>query len=523
MYKVMRLVRVQLWAVLSDMLSIGKNRSKKPKMLFAGILFFTLVMSSVAFIYCAMIGTGLKMYNSLDLLPALIMAVTSFVILITTIFKVKGTIFGFRDYDMVMSLPVSTGLIAISRLVILYALNFLFVIIMMIPMMAVYGILARPSFLFYIIGFITMLIVPLGPIVIASLIGTLIAYISSKFKRSNLLNLIISIAFFAAIVGSSFTFNEDGQKLLNITKMLTNRINQIYPLALLYRKALVDYDILALLLFVGISVLAFALYTILFHKVFKRMNTLMMTGAARTNYKLGELKTSSPLKSLYIKELKRYFSSTLYVLNTGFGIVMLTLGAIALIFVDLDKLLKASGSSEAMANYIPVYVIFCTLFTCTTMVSISLEGKNVWIMKSLPVLPKTVFLSKIAVNLTILSPAILDAILIGIILKMDPLQVFSMLLVVMACGIFISLYGLVINLLLPNFNWTAEVTVIKQSAATMITVFSGMGYAAVLFVFIAAIQSAVLAYLGFFLLTVVLDVILYRIIVTYGYKRFYSF
>ena len=525
MYKILRLVRVQLWAVLSDTLSIGKNRNKKPKALIIGVLFFAFVMSVVVFIYCFMIGVGLKLYDkdSLKLLPALVMAALSFIILVTTIFKVKGTIFGFRDYDMVMSLPISTGAIAISRLMILYSLNFLFVIIMMVPMMIAYGLLAAPGASFYIIGFITMFIVPLIPIVVASLIGTLIAYISSKFKRSNLLNLIITIGFFAAIVSSSFMVKGNGQELVNISKAITDRINQIYPLAPYYAKGLVENDIVSLLLFIGISVAAFAIYTFLFHKIFKRMNTLMMAGGSKSNYKMGELKASTPIKALYQKEIKRYFSSTLYVLNTGFGIVMLTMGAIALIFVDIDKIMKTPGASGMLANYIPVYVVFCILFTCTTMVSISLEGKSLWILKSMPILPKTVYQAKILVNLTIIAPAIIDAILIGIILKMEIVNIFCMLLVAGSCAVFISLYGMLMNLLLPNFNWTAEVTVIKQSAATMITIFSGMGYAAILFVFIAIIPSAPLAYLGYFLLTTALDIIMYKIIMSYGCKRYYSF
>jgi ABC-2 type transport system permease protein len=72
-------------------------------------------MSAISFFYSFMVGSGLKMFNSLDILPALMMAVTCVIILMTTVFKVKGTVFGFRDYDMVMSLPVSIGGIVASR------------------------------------------------------------------------------------------------------------------------------------------------------------------------------------------------------------------------------------------------------------------------------------------------------------------------------------------------------------------------------------------------------------------------
>ncbi len=522
MNKIIRLVRVQLWAVLSDTLSIGKNRNKKPKMLIAGVLFFYFLMSFVVLVYSFLIGAGLKMFNSLDLLPALVMAATCFVVLFTTIFKVKGTIFGFRDYDMVMSLPVSTGAIAISRLIVLYTLNILFVIIMMVPMIISYGFLANPGPLFYLMGIITIFIVPLVPIIVATLIGTLIAFIASKFKHSNLVNLIVSLIFFTAIIASSFMIKGDGQELLNISKTLTSRINQIYPLAPFYAKALTHSDIYSFIVFVGVSLGAFMIYTYLFHKVFKRINTLMFTGGVKSNYKMGELKTSSPIKSLYMKEIKRYFSSTLYVMNTGFGIVLLTLGSIAMIFVDINKIFQTAETSGAIADYIPIYVVFCIVMSCTTMVSISLEGKSFWILKSMPISPKTVFQSKLLLNFTIISPALIDALIIGVVFKMDFVQLLSMIFVTVACACFISLYGMFINLLLPNFNWTAEVTVIKQSAATMITIFSGMGYAAILFIFIAIIPSAALAYLSYGLFTTIVAAVLYKVIMSYGCKRYYK-
>ena len=154
------------------------------------------------------------------------------------------------------------------------------------------------------------------------------------------------------------------------------------------------------------------------------------------------------------------------------------------------------------------------------MASISLEGKSLWIIKSLPITPKTVYLSKIAVNLTIISPAVIDVIIIGIALKLGVARTLMILLLLAACAVFISFYGLFINLLLPNFSWISEVVVIKNSAATMVTVFSSMGYIGIQFLLINFIPSMTAAYLSYFLLTVVLDAVLYTALMTYGKKRY---
>lgn len=520
MRKVIRLVGVQLWAVLADMLSIGKSRSKKPKVLYVSILLFILLMSAISFFYSFMIGSGLKSFRSLELLPALMMAVVCIMILMTTVFKVKGTIFGFRDYDMLMSLPVSTGAIVACRLIILYMLNFMFVIIMIVPMMAAYGILAGPGIMFYILCFVSMFFIPLVPIVAASFLGTIIAYAASKFKYSNLLNIIFSLGLVFVVIGLSFTIQDNGQEFVDMGRAVTDQVNAFYPLAQMFTETVIDYDVTAFLLFIVISIAAFLLYTALVKAGFKKINTLIMTGRYHANFKMGEIKTASPLKALYRKELKRYFSSALYVLNTGIGVVLLTLGAIAIIFVDLDKILGDPQAVPLLADNSPIFISFCIIMTCSSMASISLEGRSLWIIKSLPVTPKTVYLSKIAVNLTILSPAIIDAIIIGTVLKLGILKTLLLVSVTAACSVLIAFYGLLINLIFPNFTWTTEVVVIKQSAASMITVFSGMAYVGIQFLLIFLLQSFFPAYLAYLLLTVILDIALYITVMTYGKKRY---
>lgn len=522
MNKVMRLVSVQLWAALGDMLAIGNTRNKKPKLIYIGVLFFVILLSGVSFLYSMMIGSGLQMYHCVYLLPAYWMAITCFVTFITTIFKVKGTIFGFRDYDMVMSLPISTKGIVASRLIILYVLNFVFVIIMMLPMMVSYGILVNPKVWFYLIGIITLFFIPLIPIVVASLIGTVIAYAATRFKHSNFVNMIISLAFFAGIIVFPFTVNGNGKEIVQMSKVLNGKINKIYPLAGMYTDSVIKYDILKILLFIGISAAAFLVYTVVVDQLFKKLNTMVMTGGSRSNYKLGGLKVSSPFQTLYLKELKRFFSSTLYVVNSGFGIVMLTVAAVAVIFVDLNKIFGNQEAVNMTIKMSPVYIVFCIIMTCTTMASISLEGKNFWIIKSMPIAPKTIFLSKIAVNLTIISPAIIDVIIIGIVFKMNAMLIMVNLLLTAACAIFISLYGLLINLLLPNFSWTSETMVLKNSAATLVTVFSAMLYAGILFLMMALLPSSTMAFLIYFVMTVLLDVVIFIVIMTYGQRRYYN-
>lgn len=522
MGQIFRLLRVQLGAAMVDLLSIGNVRRKKPHTIYAGLAFFACVLGSISFFYCYMIGSGLKSFQCVEILPVLVMSVTSIIVLFTTVLKVKGTIFGFRDYDMIMSLPVNSAGIVASRLLLLYAINMIFVAIIMIPMILAYGILTSPDIRFYLIGLILMLILPLIPMILASLLGTLIAFITSRFRHSNILSIILSIGLMLVLVSLSFFTGDSSQELVDMSKALAEEINQIYPLANMFGKAIIDYDLGSLLLFIGISGISFLIYALIVGRLFKKLNTLIMSVRSKASYKMGELRQSTPLKALFQKELRRYFSSNVYVMNTAFGIVLLTAGAIALFFVKPEQLLAEANMEQMIGNLGPIFVVFCISTTCTTASSISLESKSLWIMKSLPVTPRTIFLSKLAVNMLIIAPAFLDALLIGIALDSGWLQMVLSLMIAIAMAVFISIYGLIINLRFPNFNWITEVAVVKQSAASAISIFTGMFISGLLILIISIVPNTILAYSGFIGMMLILDLVLYGILMKWGAKRLVS-
>ncbi|NLP34047.1 MAG: hypothetical protein GX359_02510 [Clostridiales bacterium] len=536
MSKVFRLVSIQIGAVLTDMLSIGNSRNKKSKATgYGGLALFIVLMSGVSLMYCSMIASGLKMFNSLELLPVLVMAATSLVSLVTTIFKVKGTIFGFRDYDMVMSLPVSTAGMVASRVILLYAVNMVFTAIIMIPAMLVYGAVAKPGVIYVLISIITLFFIPLVPIVLASVLGTIVAYAASRFRYTNLFHILFSIVMFLGYLFLSMNMGDAGQEFADMSRALTEQVNSTYPLAPLYSKAVIHYDIVAMLMFIGISLLAFLLYTLVIGKCFKWLNSKMLTGSTRTKFKMGELKARSPFFAVYWKEMKRFFSTPIYVLNTGFGVILLTLGALALLFVTspladllnlhfkIEEILSMPQFSGMLGSFGPLFVSFFIMMSSTTMASISLEGKNLWILKSLPVSTKTIFHAKIAVNLAILSPILLDIVIIGFVLNYDLIQGLIIILTTIVCSIFVSVYGLLVNLKFPNFDWTTETTVVKQSAAALVCVLTGMGIVGLQYLLIYLIPNTSLAYFIYIGLMAIVDCILYHKLMVYGTSRFREF
>ncbi len=482
MEKIWLLTKVQLGSALDlNLIPKSKNNKKLKKrkpVLIVATVFIILLIAAASFLYSYGVGTTLQMIGMLELLPELMMAITCMITIVTTIYKVKGTLFGFKDFDVIMSLPVKTSYIATSRMLLLYLINITFTLIIMLPANLAYGILAQAEVSFYAISLLTVLFIPLLPMVIAAVIGTLIAIVAARFRHSNVINLIITFALFAGFMLFSFTIGDSEEKLGELSAAMTKQVDGLYPLARMYRIAVCEYNFFSIILFILISITSFILFAWIVGLRFKAINTFMASNHTKANYKMGNLEQTSPFIALYQKEIKRYFSSTLYVMNTAFGIVMMTMGAIATLFISpetLAQVMEVPQISQYIGALAPIFVSMCVAMTFVTACSISLEGKNLWILKAAPVSSQTIFNSKIAVNLTVTIPAVVvDAILITIGLKLS-LGAFILLLVMPTVyAFFIAIVGLIVNLKLPKLNWTTEVIVIKQSAATLVTTFIGL-------------------------------------------------
>jgi ABC-2 type transport system permease protein len=525
MREIWLLTKVQLGTAFDFNISNkSRNLKKRSPFFIVGVTALLLLLAGTSFFYSFMLGSSFIQLNTIELMPEFMMAITCLVTIITTVNKVKGTLFGFKDYDLVMSLPVTTSKIVASRLLLLYLLNILFTCIVMVPNSIAYGILVKPSPVFYIISFVMMLFIPLVPMIVAMMIGTVIAVIASRFRRSNLVNLIIVTAFFVLYMVFVFTA-DSAEKMGEITTAITNQVDNMYLLARMFRGAVCEYDIISIVLFIGISLGAFIMFSLIVGVEFKSINTKILSNFTRGNYKVGSLKQSSPFKALLVKEAKRYFSSTLYVLNTGFGVVIMFLGSVASLFLSKEtfaEIFNVPVLGSELGQLIAIMFGFCVAMTNVTACSISLEGRNLWILKESPVTEKTIFNSKIALNLILTIPAILiNSIIVFIGLHLSLLDLFIIILLPTAFAFFVSIFGLLVNLKMPNLNWTSEVTVIKQSGSTTIAVLLNMFLSFLPFILMLVLNIRLAIINGLMaLVLLILSGIMYRYINTKGVKIF---
>ena len=140
------------------------------------------------------------------------------------------------------------------------------------------------------------------------------------------------------------------------------------------------------------------------------------------------------------------------------------------------------GGSKAMTSLLAAAAI-CMIASMNDISapSVSLEGKNLWLLQSLPVAGRQVLMAKLKLHLALtLFPAVVLLAAVEIVLK--PALAFAILIPVsvFAFILFMAAFGLFIGVKAPNLTWTSEVVPIKQSLSVTVALFGGWAAVAVL-------------------------------------------
>ena len=144
--------------------------------------------------------------------------------------------------------------------------------------------------------------------------------------------------------------------------------------------------------------------------------------------------------------------------------------------------------------------------------SVSLEGKNIWITQSLPMDLWQVLRAKLSVQLLLtILPLIICEICFAIVLPGYGVEIILSMIVPITFTVFLTLFGLLLGLQMPNLSWTNELAPIKQNFGVVISMCGGWAVSVLLSViyYMGGYRMGVIPYfmlilVAFILLSVVL-------------------
>ena len=456
-----------------------KSKNDKRKKIFKSLIIILILLYLAFSIYMAtreLMPVFISINKPLYLL-SLLFAICSAYIFIANIFKIKDLLFDFKDYDLLMSLPVGRNMVLASKITSLYITNLLYTLVIMIP-----GYLAYISFLDLPhdwLFFVLLPTIPIIPILLSSIISIIITWITSMFSNKNIGSYVVNILLIASVLFFYFNmYSIDTNQVVNNSVNIVNSFSKYYPLTSVFASLLEEISLTSLLIYFIVPIILTGIFIVIIDLSYIRLRTRLLRQNVKNNYRIVKYTTNSSLFSLYKKELKKYFSNSLYVINTAFGCILVFVLIIAiLLFKDnaINYFSKITGFSDTIKTNVFVILSLLCALSSTTNSSLSLEGKSFWIVKMLPVSTSKIFLSKILVNLTILIPTIIvGGTFFGIYLHLSPIEFLYIYLTPLSYALFASIGGLLLNVIFPRFDYENELRVIKQSLSVFLTIVIGL-------------------------------------------------
>ena len=225
------------------------------------------------------------------------------------------------------------------------------------------------------------------------------------------------------------------------------------------------------------------LFAVLFTVVgnsYRSINSALKSHAAARNYRMTRQKKRSVIHAIAFKEFRRLTGSTTYMTNGAIGEILAVLLGLITLVIGFDRIIAlvtqgAPISASLLQPAIPYIVYFFIGMVATTACSPSLEGKNYWIVQSLPIEKKTLYQGKMLFNMYLAVPFMEFAVLCMCISAKTPVldTILYMILGMVLCA-FSTAWGCVCGVKHMRLDWENEIEVIKQGSAVAIYMLPNM-------------------------------------------------
>lgn len=462
----------------------GKKRTGAQLVLFVGLYLF--LFGYLGFFFYLIAGMMCAPFTAMGYrwLYIALMGLLSLVLgVFGSVFNTYASLYRAKDNDLLLSLPVRPSQILAVRLSGVYLMGLLYESIVMIPTLIVFFRDSSPSFLGGLFALLIPFVLSLFVLTLSCLLGFVVAVIAAKIKHKNAATLIVSLLF----LGGYFYFyttayNALGDLLADPSRLAGGVKGVLYPL---YHMGLAaEGKVLSMLIFCAIFGAAFALTCVVLSKSFLHLATANR-GNARVTYRAKRARCKSLSGALLRKEFLRFLGSPIYMLNCALGTLFMPIGAVVLFvkggeWVSAFQPLLGEGK-DLLCLVATAMLCMLGMMNDITAPSVSLEGKNLWVVQSLPIPMREVLYAKLKLHLLLtVLPLLLPTAAILIVFR--PTWTYWVLVpaVALLSVVLAALWGLFLGLKMPNLKWNSETTVVKQSMSVMLALFGGWGFVGIL-------------------------------------------
>lgn len=452
----------------------GKRRTK------GGIIGYSFLMAGIFVMMCAIFGGLASLFASTFFELNLGWMYYAFMGIVSVVMGVFGSVFNTfasvylaKDNELMLSMPIKKSDLLIARLFGVYFLGTIYMLMVYVPTLIIGWVFGGFTLAGLVGQLVILVVLSLIVLSLSALLGWGVAIISTKLKNKSFVTVFISLAFFGAYYYFYFKASANMSEFLSKADDIAISIKD---------KGFILYHLgnagmgnaLSLLIQVVFASVVTALVYALLSKSFTKILT-MNKGEKRVEFKGNQSVQTSVDKALFKKEFKKFTSSSTYMLNCSLGGVFTLVGAIAMLIKAglLREIVADIGiEGSALVGILACTVAFTSAMNDISEPSVSLEGKNIWILQSLPVDPWRVLNAKLKVHLYVsLPPVLIYALSAAFVFNLDVQDGLILILLATAFVYLTATDGLMVGLKMPNLHWTNEAVALKQSAGVAIAMF----------------------------------------------------
>lgn len=447
-----------------------RKNNKKNIAFIVPILCIVLLGCFFSSIYAYLFSYMLKEANvSLNVVLYAMAGFATMLILTTTVPKVKNILFGGQDYEMLSALPIKKSSIIAVKFLGLYLVELLFSFVFIVPSTIIVVVLGS-SPLLLIEGLLLFLFIPILPLILAGIVGMSIALISDHFKFGNILTVFFYLIFLCAVMYLSFSMSN-----ANATEDMTDIITTFQVFSWFnptIQLLLIDLPVVNYLIFFAVNLSLFGLMAITLGYCYDYFHVLMTSTKCHRTYLAKPVKQKGVFKAIFTLDLKRYFSSKAYLLNTMTGGILTIVMTIfmVVVFLRIDDPEAMIVLRERVAPYLPIMILWCASIAVPSSVCINMEGKGMWQVKCLPLDYRKYALSKILLSELITAPtALIASIILLFYMEITPIYVITTLLLPQVYLLAMNCLAFYVNMCFPNLKWSNEIKAVKNSMSAVLS------------------------------------------------------
>lgn len=479
---------------------IFKNSKRTDKSGFLALLAFAIVFGSLG-IAMVLISTAVtKSLEKINQTYAFIniLLLMNFLILFgKSIFESLNLLYFSKDLKILLRMPIKPIEILHSKFINMIISEYEMEAIMLAIPMIIYGDITKAGIMFYIYAVIVLLILPIIPILITSLVISVIMRLTNKIKNKNkvmyiaiILTTIIIGIILSSMGSGEIVSNSRFEEIVRQTNGIAENISKVFILIKQTMNILLQYDNIQglqnLIIFIAENIIFYIIILFIISKIYLK-GAIGTTINSRKNAKSAiqglsekDFKPKSINKSYILKELRTILRTPIFLIQC---IIIPTIYPIVIILASLllvnfannfipawDLLYKNAVTCLGAAMFLSLGQVFY-MMNFTSIIAISRESKNAILTKYIPISLQKQFKLKVSLGVLL---NLLAGILVTIFYYMSVHNVFATILIaieLVILNIIGEKFKLLTDLRKPQIDWNSEYTMMKQNTNVMYILF----------------------------------------------------